>query len=79
MVCKIKVKVDGSSVKHIEKNGQKTTQPKDIAINTIGEAIYPAINPLHIIHLNSNASKIEKRDTELDLNQIIPNHTINSF
>ena len=38
MVCKIKGKGGGPSVTHIEKNGQKITQPRDIA-NTIGEAI----------------------------------------
>ena len=38
MVCKIKGKGGGPSVKHIKKNGQKITQPRDIA-NTIGEAI----------------------------------------
>ena len=38
MVRKIKGKGGSPSVKHIEKNGQKITQPRDIA-NTIGEAI----------------------------------------
>ena len=38
MVRKIKGKGGSPSVKHIEKNGKKITQPRDIA-NTIGEAI----------------------------------------
>ena len=38
MVCKIKGKGSSPSVKHIEKNVKKITQPRDIA-NTIGEAI----------------------------------------
>ena len=38
MVRKIKGKGGGPSIKHIEKNGQKIPQPRDIA-NTIGEAI----------------------------------------
>ena len=38
MVRKIKGKGGGPSIKHIEKNGQKITQPRDIA-DTIGEAI----------------------------------------
>ena len=38
MVCKVKGKGGSLSIKHIEKNGQKITQAKDIA-NTIGEEI----------------------------------------
>ena len=38
MFHKIKGKGGGLSIKHIEKNGQKITQPRDIA-NAIGEAI----------------------------------------
>ena len=38
MIRKIKCKGGSPTVKHIEKNGKKITQPRDIA-NTIGEAI----------------------------------------
>ena len=62
---------NGPFVRHTEKNGQKITQPKNIA-NIIGEAI---INLPHIIQLIFSVSKIEKTYS----NPTAQNHTINPF
>ena len=75
MVRKIKGKGGSLSVKHIEKNGKKITQPRDIA-NTIGEAI--SFNSSSA-HYSFNASKIDKRDIPLYSNLTIPNHITNPF
>ena len=55
MFLKIRGTGCSPSVKHIEENGQKINQPKDIA-NTIGEAISTVHLP-HIVQPNFDASK----------------------
>ena len=81
--CSLKSRIRGRGSPSVhwnfEKNGQDTTELKDIA-NSLGEASqYPTIYPSHNIQQNSNASKRDKRDIHLDFNPTIQNHTINLF